>query len=151
MANNSWSTTGREERYRRERSWSRLSPTLHMHQTQTSSWYRYMNGNLVKWLSKKQKNIRMSTAAAELVALSIAKGRTGHLIDFQESLEWGKRLLIITTQRYGSAARKMSLLRALAWSGLSPIWDLSPISHVISATSSTSRNEKENIKQKIIE
>lgn len=36
----------------------------------------YVNGNLVDWLSKKQKNITKSTAAAELIALSIAEDRT---------------------------------------------------------------------------
>lgn len=39
----------------------------------------YVNRNLVGWLSKKQKNIIKSTAAAELVALSIAEDRTMHV------------------------------------------------------------------------
>lgn len=46
----------------------------------------YVNRNPVKWHSKKQKNITRSTAAAELVALSIAEDRTVHLTELIQSL-----------------------------------------------------------------
>ncbi|KAJ8139395.1 hypothetical protein OY671_007393 [Metschnikowia pulcherrima] len=46
----------------------------------------YINRNLVAWLTKKQKNITRSTAAAELVALSIAEDRTVHLVEFMRDL-----------------------------------------------------------------
>lgn len=46
----------------------------------------YVNRNLVKWGSKKQKNITKSTAAAELVALSIAEDNTVNLVDLIKDL-----------------------------------------------------------------
>lgn len=46
----------------------------------------YVNRNLVKWLSKKQKNITKSTAASELVALGIVEDRTVHTAEFIRSL-----------------------------------------------------------------
>ncbi|GEQ66782.1 hypothetical protein JCM33374_g445 [Metschnikowia sp. JCM 33374] len=46
----------------------------------------YVNRNPVKWLSKKQNNVTRSTAAAELVALSVAEDRTVHSAELMRGL-----------------------------------------------------------------
>ncbi|GEQ69692.1 hypothetical protein JCM33374_g3366 [Metschnikowia sp. JCM 33374] len=46
----------------------------------------YINQNLVQWMSKKQKNITKSTAAAELIALSTAEERTVNVAEFLKEL-----------------------------------------------------------------
>lgn len=46
----------------------------------------YVNRNPVMWLTKKQKNITRSTAAAELVALSVTEDRTVHMVEFIKEL-----------------------------------------------------------------